>query len=79
MLKKELIDLIESKGSLALHPDRSLLDDPVPDIYVPVLVPIIAPRMIKTAANKVKTLWKNQQKLSSVGLNGCTMQVKISL
>ena len=39
--KSELIDLIASRS------DRSLLDDPVPDINVPVIVPTIAPRMIK--------------------------------
>ena len=53
--KSELIDLIESKGSRS---DRSLLDDPVPDINVPVLVPTIVPRMIKTAASKVKDIVK---------------------
>ena len=53
--KSELIDLIESKGSRS---DRSLLDDPVPDINVPVLVPTIVPRMIKTVASKVKDIVK---------------------
>ena len=38
--------------------DRSLLDDPVPDINVPVLVPTIVPRMIKTVASKVKDIVK---------------------
>ena len=53
--KSELIDLIESKGSRS---DRSLLDNPVPDINVPVLVPTIVPRMIKTVASKVKDIVK---------------------
>ena len=53
--KSELIDLIESMGSRS---DRSLLDDPVPDINVPVLVPTIVPRMIKTVASKVKDIVK---------------------
>ena len=57
--KSELIDLIESNGSRS---DRSLLDDPVPDINVPVLVPTIAPRMIKTAANKVKNIVEKSTK-----------------
>ena len=54
--KSELIDLIESRS------DRSLLDDPVPDINVPVLVPTIAPRMIKTAASKVKNIVEKSTK-----------------
>ena len=52
--KSELIDLIESKGS------RSLLDDPVPDINVTVLVPTIVPRRLQTAANKVKNIAKKK-------------------
>ena len=53
--KSELIDLIESKGSRS---NISLLDDPVPDINVPVLVPTIVPRMIKTVASKMKDIVK---------------------
>ena len=51
---KELRSLAKERGVKGY----SQLDGPVPDINVPVLVPTIVPRMIKTVASKVKDIVK---------------------